>query len=182
MPHNLVGVDLDSCKPLYRLFSERLQRVKVGNTASDWLAVSKGAPQGSLIGPFVYNIFTNDLLLQLTKERGDCGYNHAEKIKRLRKANLHSLIRSTTFKLLNTSRGIEEMPFLAITMQMVIKRFFSLISQKLKFTKLTIEECITRVGVSMTIYFLHLNDDKSKIAIVEKLALLPVIIALGPTR
>ncbi len=30
------------------------------------------------MGPFIYNIFMNDLILQLTKERGDCVYNYAD--------------------------------------------------------------------------------------------------------
>ena len=29
---------------------------------SDWLGLSKGVPQGSLMGPFIFNIFSNDLL------------------------------------------------------------------------------------------------------------------------
>ena len=42
-------------------FSDRFQRVEVGDTSSDWLRVVKGVPQGSLLGPFL-NIFMNDIM------------------------------------------------------------------------------------------------------------------------
>ncbi len=73
-------MDADSCKLLMNYFSERLHRVNVGDNASDWLTISKGTPQGSLMGPFVYNICTNDIILQLTKERSDCVYNYANTV------------------------------------------------------------------------------------------------------
>jgi hypothetical protein len=44
-------------------FLGRKQRVKLAHTRSDWKGIVKGAPQGSLMGPFTYNVHTNDLLL-----------------------------------------------------------------------------------------------------------------------
>jgi len=70
------GVSLDSCKFIASYFMGRKQRVKLGLCKSDWTDVDIGAPQGSLMGPYSYNIFTNDLILQLENK---CEiYNYAD--------------------------------------------------------------------------------------------------------
>jgi hypothetical protein len=60
---NAYGVDAKSCMMLANYFLGRKQRVKLAHTRSDWKGIVKGAPQGSLMGPFTYNVHTNDLLL-----------------------------------------------------------------------------------------------------------------------
>ncbi len=52
----------------------------MGDTLSEWVSISKtnGAPRSSIMGPFAYNIFTNDLLLQLEKHRNGCVFNYAD--------------------------------------------------------------------------------------------------------
>ena len=70
LPHKLLitklkahGVCDNACMLIARYFPERYQRVKVGNSKSQWMELDKGCPQGSLLGPLAYNVFSNDLLI-----------------------------------------------------------------------------------------------------------------------
>ena len=41
--------------------SQRQQRVVINGAASDWLTVTRGVPQGSLLGPLLFSIYVNDM-------------------------------------------------------------------------------------------------------------------------
>ena len=51
----------------------RKQRVKLFNTVSEWLEIKLGIPQGSILGPLLFNIFLNNIFLFL-EETSICNF------------------------------------------------------------------------------------------------------------
>ena len=70
------GLDNNSVNFMKSYLTNRLQRCKINNSFREWGKVLNGVPQGSIIGPLLFNIFLNDIFLSLQKcDLANCGNN-----------------------------------------------------------------------------------------------------------
>ena len=73
LPHEFIiaklngyGFNLPSLILMHSYLSDRKQRTKVNHAYSSWEEILFGVPEGSIIGPILFNIFLSDLFLMIS--------------------------------------------------------------------------------------------------------------------
>ena len=69
VPHDLLiakmhayGFDKDTLILFFSYLKDRKQEFKVNNTISSFMTLVSGIPQGSILGPLLFNILINDIV------------------------------------------------------------------------------------------------------------------------
>ena len=53
---------------MYSYLANRKQRTKINSSYSSWEEILFGVPQGSVLGPLLFNIFLCDMFFELIKQ------------------------------------------------------------------------------------------------------------------
>ena len=58
---SLIGFDNFSCQLIESFLKDRKQRVSLHGQFSEWINLHQGVPQGTILGPLLFNLYVNDI-------------------------------------------------------------------------------------------------------------------------